>query len=78
MNLSRLAGVAVEAADFMPDETVIAGIRKNIEAYEAARVSTQAPNASRATEPRSIWSCHPPTRRRESGLHRDKFQQTKQ
>jgi len=31
--------VAVEAADFMPDEAVIAGIRKNIEAYEAARAS---------------------------------------
>ncbi|TPK65620.1 DUF3137 domain-containing protein [Mesorhizobium sp. B2-4-19] len=29
----------MEAADFMPDETVIAGIRKNIEAYEAARAS---------------------------------------
>ncbi|RUZ45879.1 hypothetical protein EN956_32160, partial [Mesorhizobium sp. M7A.F.Ca.CA.004.05.2.1] len=39
MNLSRLAGVAVETADFMPSETVIAGIRKDIEAYEAARAS---------------------------------------
>lgn len=39
MSIVRLAGVTVEAADFMPDETVIAGIRKNIEAYEAARAS---------------------------------------
>ena len=29
----------METADFMPDETVIAGIRKNIEAYEAGRAS---------------------------------------
>ncbi|TPM27039.1 DUF3137 domain-containing protein [Mesorhizobium sp. B2-3-4] len=29
----------METADFMPSETVIAGIRKNIEAYEAARAS---------------------------------------
>lgn len=29
----------METADFMPDETVIAGIRKNIEAYEAERAS---------------------------------------
>jgi hypothetical protein len=34
-----LRGVAVETADFMPSETIIAGIRKNIEAYEAARAS---------------------------------------
>ncbi|RUU62218.1 hypothetical protein EOC99_18590, partial [Mesorhizobium sp. M7A.T.Ca.TU.009.01.1.1] len=29
----------METADFMPSETVIAGIRKDIEAYEAARAS---------------------------------------
>ncbi|WP_372953816.1 hypothetical protein [Mesorhizobium sp.] len=31
--------MAVEAADFMPDEAVTAGIRKDIERYEAARAS---------------------------------------
>ncbi|WP_214476919.1 DUF3137 domain-containing protein [Mesorhizobium sp. dw_380] len=31
--------MAVETADFMPDEADIAGIRKDIEAYEAARAS---------------------------------------
>jgi hypothetical protein len=35
-----MAGVAMEAADFMPSEAVIAGIRKDIEAYEARRAST--------------------------------------
>lgn len=39
MNRSRQAGVAVETADFMPGDAVVAGIRKNIEAYEAARAS---------------------------------------
>ncbi|MGX5849756.1 hypothetical protein ACWGTO_22025 [Mesorhizobium sp. PL10] len=29
----------METADFMPDETVVAGIRKNIETYEAGRAS---------------------------------------
>jgi hypothetical protein len=40
MNLPRQQGVAMGAADFMPDETEIAAIRKGIEAYEAARAST--------------------------------------
>ncbi|SFO05208.1 Protein of unknown function [Mesorhizobium sp. NFR06] len=31
----------MEAADFMPSETVIAGIRRDIEAYEAKRASAQ-------------------------------------
>ncbi|RUU09108.1 hypothetical protein EOD08_35630, partial [Mesorhizobium sp. M6A.T.Ca.TU.002.02.2.1] len=29
----------MEAADFMPDETDIAGIKRNLEAYEARRAS---------------------------------------
>ena len=29
----------MEAAEFMPDEAVVAGIRKSIETYEAGRAS---------------------------------------
>ena len=35
------AGVAMEAADFMPSEADIAGIRRDIEAYEAKRASVR-------------------------------------